>query len=113
MRLLPTFWANVGLDHDEKEMVWSGTQRHELCSVLLEEINRLDRDRLRLMKLKRGSSSWNDEQFSVKYSSLSGLVKVGRYYLLNLFRNAKVILICPHNVLSISEFYHLSHKNSR
>ncbi len=103
--LLPEFYERVYGETLTCELVWGNVQRHELCTSLNEEMTKLEDERHYFDINFSKCITWNDEDFEVKYHSLSSEIKVGRYYLKYLFNNKDGQLVDINNP---SEFlYHL------
>ena len=83
--LLPEFYERVYGETKSCELVWGIAQRAELCNSLINEMNRIEDERHYFRLYKSASLTWNDEDFEVKYKTLEGEIKVGRYFLKYIF----------------------------
>lgn len=64
-------------DHEQVDLIWTGTSREELRHALISEIERFSKYQV---SRGNGKALWNYEDFRVHYASLASEVVIGGYY---------------------------------
>ena len=74
----PLFYYQFNRDHSKPNLIWNFKTRQELHDGLQTEIQTFLQDR----ELAGGQLiSWNHQEFTVNYNSLSDEIKIGDYFL--------------------------------
>ena len=74
----PFFYYQFGRDHAKPNLIWNFKTRQELHDSLQTEIQTFKQDQ----ELAGGTLiSWNHQEFTVMYNSLSDEIKIGDYFL--------------------------------
>lgn len=73
----PMFFSQVQEDHRLPDLLWNDATRVELRAALFREMNDFDCQQ----EKSRGILIWNYHEFVVVYPSLTGITRIGDYYL--------------------------------
>jgi len=67
----------IARNHEEPQLLWNDTTRHELTSAIRDELSGFERDSLINREMNK---VWNYEEFDVHYPTLEAQLPVGEYY---------------------------------